>query len=404
MGKLGFGAYRVSHQSDSHKEALNLAINLNLTLIDTSSNYTGGESETLIGEVSVDSTVKVISKCGYIQSEKIEKVQNYQEVNKISDHLYHCIHPDFIEDELNESLRRLKKDKIEAYLLHNPEYYLKTENSNKDEFYKRIEKALILLQKKCEQGKIKYFGISSNTFISPREDHESLDILEVLKIVDRNSLSRFKYIQFPLNLLELDALQRQFNGKTIIEVAKENDLRTISNRPLNAFTSQGFVRLAEYDFDKSLNENKAKKIFVDLNKSLKLKWNEQRDDDLDELEELALFKQISSIWYKQKSIDAVEQIFYGHYFKLLTNIWGRSLGPKESEPFYKLFEYAIEFAKKNMTELAQEFKREAKNQLIEDSDRPLQNLAIEKYLDLGIDYVLVGMRSKKYVQEMENYF
>ncbi len=412
MAKLGFGSYRISIRSQEHREALVSALENGCSLIDTSSNYTSGESEELIGSVLEEKkykNIKIISKAGYIQNDSIRMIENLglnEEIVDVSENLKHSIHPNFLDTQLDFSLKRLKQKKIEAYLLHNPEYYLKTKDSNKEEMYRRIEKALIFLEEKSKEGLIASYGISSNTFIDPKEDHTSIDILKIIKIIKKNKLNNFKYIQFPLNLLELESQMKQFDGRSIFEVAKENGLITLTNRPFNAFTSQGLVRLCEFDITDKLTEDFARKEFERLTSSLKEQWDEQRDDDQDELKDLALYKQISNIWFKQVSIDAVEQIFVGHFFGLLTSIWGRSLDQSEAAPFYDLFDLAKKFTRKNIDTRAKEFKKVAiDSRLIEDTGaKDLQSLAIEKYFELGSDYVLCGVKSLSYVENLKTYF
>ena len=410
MNKIGFGGYRISNRSDDHREALRLAIEEGCSLIDTSSNYTGGESERLIGEVlaSTDSNPLVISKVGYVQGNNIQMIKELsleEELVTINDNLKHSIHPDFIDNQLKVSLKRLKTKTIDSYLLHNPEYYLKTQGSTKEEMYKRIEKALVFLETKVSFKQIKSYGISSNTFVDPKEDHESIDILEVLKIVKKNNLKSFKYIQFPLNLLELGSQMKQFDGLNLCEVAKENNLITLTNRPFNSFTDKGLVRLCEYEVDESLTEEHAAKSYKELTKTLKEKWNSERDDEEEEIEDLAVYKQISGLWFKQNSVDAVEQIFYQYFFPMLTSVWGRSLDPNEAKPFFELFELAVSYTRKNMNTRAQEFKKVAKDTgLIDDKDMDLQSLALDKYFELGADYVLCGIKSKEYVENLKSYF
>ena len=70
-------------------------------------------------------------------------------------------------------------------------------------------------------------------------------------------------------------------------------------------------------------------------------------------------KQINEIWHKQKSIDAVDQVFRGYFFPLIANIWGGDLSPKESQKFYDLYDHAVEFAKANMNERAKQFEVQA---------------------------------------------
>ncbi|MCT4643138.1 MAG: aldo/keto reductase [Bacteriovoracaceae bacterium] len=406
---IGFGAYRVSVKSASHKEALNLALINKVKYIDTSSNYTNGDSEKLIGKCLKESSYKpfIISKVGYVQGDNLQIVKDNNlstDLVELNEHLKHSIHPDFLEDQLKRSLERLGIDTLDCYLLHNPEYYLKLSDSNKDEYYKRIEKALIKFEDFVSRGLIKSYGISSNTFIDPKDDHESTNLEVIIDIIKRNKLTGFKYIQFPMNLLELGSIERQFGGKHLIELAKEHSIHTMINRPFNAFTAQGFVRLCEYD-TKEFNKDFADKEFVKLTQSAVDEWSFQSDDEKERLEELPLFSQIKKIWYKQVSTDAVEQIFYGHFFPLLTSVWGRSLTKEEAAPFFDLFDLAIEAARFNMTKRAKEFKSIAISQgLIKDSQLSIQQIAVKKYIDLGVDIVLCGMKDKKYVKELTPYF
>ena len=259
MSKLGFGAYRISHRSDEHKEALKAALGAGVTLIDTSANYTDGESESLIGEVLKDSEHKpfLVSKVGYIQGPNLKVIKELNDAGKatedlveISDDLKHSIHPDFIEDQIHRSLERLCVKNLDIYLLHNPEYYLKTEGSSKEEYYKRIKKAFDKMEDLVDRGLINSYGISSNTFVDPKEDHESTDldiVVGAARSVRKNH--NFKYIQFPMNVLEMGALERQYEGDNLIERAQTFGLKTIINRPLNCFTEQGLLRLATYSVD-----------------------------------------------------------------------------------------------------------------------------------------------------------
>ncbi|MFI5201033.1 MAG: aldo/keto reductase, partial [Candidatus Kapaibacterium sp.] len=47
----GFGSYRVHRSVQVHRAALAKAIRMGVNIIDTSSNYAGGNSERMIGEV-----------------------------------------------------------------------------------------------------------------------------------------------------------------------------------------------------------------------------------------------------------------------------------------------------------------------------------------------------------------
>lgn len=414
---VGFGAYRISEKSQSHEKSLRLALDKGIRLIDTSSNYSNGDSERLIGKVLSDynrDNLTIISKVGYIQGDNLEVVKGLQKLNKakddhvvISDDLEHSIHPDFIEDQIYRSLDRLNTDYLDSYLLHNPEYYLKTENSNKEEYYRRIKLAFDKMEDLVDKGIIKSYGISSNTFIDPIDEHTSTNLEIVMgaaRSVSKNN--NFKYIQFPMNIIEMGALERQYGGQSLIELAHSYNLKTISNRPLNCFSEQGLLRLANYKVDELYeNELNADKLFNDCIQPLVIKWLEVREDEGDKLFDIPVMKQISSIWYKQNSKDAVDQVFMGYFFPLIARIWGNDLSPKESQPFYDLYDHAVQFSLNNINKRANMFHEQAIDKgLVNDSNKSLSQKVIEKYLGFGVDHVLVGMRAPEYVEDLSSFF
>lgn len=416
MSKIGFGGYRISQNSQEHKEALSYALEKGVKYIDTSSNYTDGESEKLIGEVLSKSfyVPRIISKVGYIQGQNLDVMRelNDKEVAcsdlvEISADLKHSIHPDFIEDQIHRSLERLKIKKIDIYLLHNPEYYLKTEGSTKSEYYRRIKSAFIKLEDLVSRGLIDSYGVSSNTFIDPREDHETTDLKELYEISrEISNESHFKYIQFPMNILEMGALERQYEGEHLIEFAHSLGIKTIGNRPLNCFSEHGLLRLAQYEVDEKYYTNEyAEEVFNKKIEPLVVKWLEVREDESDKLFDIPLMRQVSEIWYKQNSIDAVDQVFQGYFFPLIANVWGGNLTAEQSQPFYELCEHGYEFAKANMNIRARQFEQQAiLSGLLYESDKSLPKKVIEKYFSFGLDITLVGMRKKIYVDDLKNYF
>jgi aryl-alcohol dehydrogenase-like predicted oxidoreductase len=409
MAKLGFGTYRCSIESDTHFKALKHAIDLGCEVIDTSRNYTGGDSEKLIAKVLKETKKKplLISKAGYIQGDLIEELSSKfpEDLVHINEGLMHSIHPKFLEDQLSRSLDSLGVDSIDVYLLHNPEYYLKTEGSTKKEYYSRIKKALIFLEKKVKEGKIKSYGISSNTFVEPKEDHLSTDIDIVMKQLKEIESHSFKYIQFPFNLIEMGALERQFDGEHLFERANHYNLKTIVNRPLNAFLDNGLLRLSNYITSPKLTDSFAEEVFIEKTKSIHELWEKEKEQGDETIYEIPLFKQISTLWYKQNSKDAVDQIFFTHFFPFVASIWGKDLTKEESQPFYELYELAQSYSEKNMNKRAESFKQTAINQgLLFESDKDLSLMAIEKYFMFGADIVLLGMRRKEYVDKVKEYF
>ena len=104
--KIGYGTYRVHEQNEAQAETLESAIEAGCNLIDTSSNYTDGGSETLIGNVlrkmiSADEIKReeiiVVSKVGYMQGQNLEQAQQreasgnpWADVVKYMEGCWHC--------------------------------------------------------------------------------------------------------------------------------------------------------------------------------------------------------------------------------------------------------------------------------------------------------------------------
>ena len=280
ISQAGFGGYRVAAGIKQHETALRHALDGGINLIDTSSNYTDGASETLIGQVLEDmiasgrisrQQVIVVSKVGYLQGQNLELSQQrkregrpFQELVEPMQGLEHCIHPEFIADQLTRSLERLKLRTLDGYLLHNPEYYLglahkqgvKPETARK-EYYRRIHQAFHHLENEVKNGRIRFYGISSNTFPSKTDDPEFTCLAEVWKIAESISPDHhFRLIQLPFNLLETGAAlaRNQPGGQTVLEFARKTKLGVLINRPLNAFTGNQMLRLADINEPRRMDD------------------------------------------------------------------------------------------------------------------------------------------------------
>ena len=137
VSRIGIGTYRF--EIESHGPALRKALAAGINLIDTSANYGDGRSEEIIGQVVREMVaagqlnrddVTIVSKFGYIQGQNHQRLQGGFEtadtVHIIDGELAHCVHPDFMRDQLRRSLERLGMDRLEVFLLHNPEYYMQS--------------------------------------------------------------------------------------------------------------------------------------------------------------------------------------------------------------------------------------------------------------------------------------
>ena len=348
--KIGFGCYRIDYRVREHYEALEKAIKSGITLIDTSANYSDGGSEILAGNVINDlmdrgdierSDITLVTKVGYIQGQNLKNAVKKQksghpfpEVVEYGDGLWHCIHPEFLEDQLKHQLTRLNLDYIDAYLLHNPEYYLgwadkewKRIDEARDEFYVRIRMAFEWLQKKVNEGVIKSYGVSSNTFVSDPHKFDFASLETMYKISEETAQkfeceNSFSVIQFPFNLIEIGAMtekNQDNNTKTLLEFAKEKELVTLVNRPLNAITVKGLVRLADFDYkehNQKALETQIEKVSLIEDDMIneKLANYEVSEEDIKKLAGLFKFgEKIRENWDKFGTIEHFNDVVE-HYF------------------------------------------------------------------------------------------
>ncbi len=283
--RLGFGGYRISLGEDDHRRALEKALQQGCNLIDTSTNYADGESERLVGAVLKDLIAKqtltreeciVISKIGYVQGQNLTQAQGreqagnpFPEMVKYGEGIWHCLHPDFLEEQLTLSLDRLGLATLDVCLLHNPEYFLSdAKNRNlsmttiqltdlRNEFYRRIEQAFAYLETQVAAGRIHYYGISSNTCTASPDSPDSTSLSRILEAAQaaahqaKHQDHSCRVLQLPMNLFEAGALLTQNTGKdhshTVLSLAREQSVGILVNRPLNAMPRNGrsMIRLAD---------------------------------------------------------------------------------------------------------------------------------------------------------------
>jgi hypothetical protein len=147
------------------------------------------------------------------------------------------------------------------FLLHNPEYFLRWAVSKqgmdplsaKKDYAHRIRKAFQHLEQEIDRGRIRYYGISSNTFPVPSDRPDFICLQRVLDMANAvGSGHHFAMIQFPMNLIESGAALtfNQPDGATLLTAVIRAGLGTLINRPLNAMAADGLLRLADIELSR----------------------------------------------------------------------------------------------------------------------------------------------------------
>jgi uncharacterized protein YyaL (SSP411 family)/aryl-alcohol dehydrogenase-like predicted oxidoreductase len=283
--RLGFGTYRVDTREPEHRDALKKALREGVNLIDISTNYMDGDSERLIGSVLREvikggelsrEEVIVVSKIGYVQGQNLKQAETreqagrpYPDMVKYGEGIWHCIHPEYLADQLTQSLDRLGLATLDVCLLHNPEYFLSEAAHHSGEnlavtretFYRRIEQAFTFFESQVSAGRIRYYGVSSNTVTAVPSDAEATSLSRMSDAARTAAASQgmerhhFAALQCPMNLYETGALVTPNTGmdlrETVLEVAQREGIAVLVNRPLNAMPTKksGVLRLADFPIE-----------------------------------------------------------------------------------------------------------------------------------------------------------
>ena len=281
VSPLGFGGYRVHVDVPAHRASLRAALDGGCNLIDTSTNYTDGGSEALVGAVLRDALdggalrrdeVVVVSKVGYMQGQNLAQARRkeadgapYPEVVRYADDCWHCLHPDFVRDQLARTRERLGLARVDLYLLHNPEYFFLDAAARDDEslvelretFYDRLRRAFEALEALVAEGELSAFGLSSNTLAKPEDDPSAVSLPAVLRaaadaaraVGGIAARSAFAAIQLPYNVVEREAADlpppsAEGESLPLLQAAARAGLAVLVNRPLNAISADRLIRLA----------------------------------------------------------------------------------------------------------------------------------------------------------------
>ena len=400
MSKFAFGTYRISEHNPQHIEALRLAIESGITMIDTSTNYMDGEAQRAIAiafrefdESKIDE-VEIVSKFGYIQNSTMQrhKENAFDEVVEYTQECYHSISQSFLEDQLTITLQRLERDYLDCYLIHNPEYYI-LDSINRgvdkedrlDEMYKRLFDAFLGLELEVKNGRIKSYGISSNSFSKESSSDEFLPYEDLLTLAQEaakevgHKTHSFTTIQLPINILEREGLR-------CASWAKKNALRVLANRPLNAEYENIMFRLADYDESREYYHHFNELMEVSDNEKLRPLYNllEQLDDNKHKfgwIGDYDSFLYSEIVPHIRKSLEVIDE----QNREVMIN-------------FIDLF--LQEYRKMVLFECSRTTKRVLKK-FFADCELSLEECALRFLMQKDeIDYILVGMRKPSYVSEI----
>lgn len=248
ISSIGIGTYLGNWDAqtdENYTSAVEKFVESGGNVIDTAANYRFQRSERNIGSALRNLSEKgfgreeivICTKGGYLpfDTEPPSDVRGYFEENFVKkgiatfDELVggsHCMSPDYLQNQLDQSLKNMQISAIDVYYIHNPESQLSA--VDKSTFEARLSKAFEVLEKNRAMGKLQFYGVATwNGFrISPQEKgYHSLErMVDIAKQIG-GANHGFKFIQLPFNLAMPEAYllsNQAFEGKvySAIEAAK----------------------------------------------------------------------------------------------------------------------------------------------------------------------------------------
>jgi len=289
--EAGFGCYKIDVRSPINLDALKKALVAGINLIDTGAEFANGNSEVLVGDV-----VRDLVDSNRLSRDSLVIVTKAEELS---------------EEQITESLERLQLESIDVFLLHNP----------KDD-HKAVKKAFEYLELEVKMGRIKYYGISSDTIPLAASLEKLLDTAR--EVSEDN---HFSVIQFPMNFAE--AGKEVFK---ILQLAQENDLGVLITRPLNAVYEGKVIKLAEppvFNPPGKKQVNDDIKTILELEKSAAKKLKDCKDKDFASQIEKCLYvaEKLHAGWTEAGDIagwDAVLKQYYLPKLRTCNNLMKKS--------------------------------------------------------------------------------
>ncbi|HEU5076520.1 MAG TPA: aldo/keto reductase, partial [Polyangiaceae bacterium] len=426
--------------------ALRYALGRGVNLIDTASSYQAGDSERVVGQVLAALTeqktlrrdqVVVVTKLGLLRGAALrehqlreQKGEGAPEVVKVSDELWQCLHPGFLEQELARSLERLGLTTVDVCLLQNPEHFLEAEaarslglSERRAEYYRRIENAFEMLERAVQLGTVGCYGVSSNTLGRAAEDPLATDAALLLVAARRagGPNHHFRVLEAPINLREPAVATLKNTGpgasQSVLEFARAEGLGVLANRPLQAFLPQGILRLVDPEtspdtvpfeaavervaaLEQRFTETLAPSIRVPegaLPATELFAWARNLVPVARDLVSLTQFEEIESALVLPRLEDALTSLnrAFGPTHPTWS-AWRDAYAPAIGELLSSLRQQAA----LRTTRALDEIRKSLEPHLARDQDPPFVELALGAVRQLpGVSSVLVGMRKQGYVDD-----
>jgi len=229
VSSIGIGTYLgdpTDTVDEGYYEAIRAALDGGINVVDTAINYRCQRSERVVGRALSDADVDrdevvVATKGGFVPFDGVRPadpgqyvLEEYVETDIVPRESlvggHHCIHPDFLDDQLDRSLSNLDVETIDLYYVHNPETQLAERSQSA--VYDQLEAAFERLEERAAADDIARYGVASwECFRVPPSHDRYLALPEVISRARSaartvgNQATHLRAIQLPFNVMMADA-------------------------------------------------------------------------------------------------------------------------------------------------------------------------------------------------------
>jgi aryl-alcohol dehydrogenase-like predicted oxidoreductase len=260
LSSIGIGTYlgNADTATDvSYTNAVVRAVQLGCNVIDSAANYRFQRSERAISDALkklseegfAREALLICTKGGYLPFDGMppRNVRDYVNETFVKPGIAsfedfvggsHCMTPNYLQSQLDQSLRNMGLDYIDVYYIHNPESQLG--HVSEPEFYARLKLAFERLEQNRSEGKLAFYGVATwNGFRAAAgsgNHHSLVRMIELAREIGGEEHG-FRFIQLPFNLAMPEATtvaNETMDGEqiTVVEAAKRLGVTVIASASL----------------------------------------------------------------------------------------------------------------------------------------------------------------------------
>jgi len=251
MSSIGLGTYlgdADTKTDENYKNAIALAVENGVNVLDTAINYRFQRSERAIAQairqlssagIASRDEIIIATKAGYVTFDgnppanpREYFLETFVKSGVIGSHDLvaggHCMTPRYLQHQLDRSLQNLGVHTIDIFYVHNPETQLS--EINRDEFYKRLRVVFGFLEGAVSSGKISMYGTATwNGYRVAPESSDYLSIEDVMQCARdvAGESHHFRVVQLPYNLAMTETYttaNQKVDGKPVTMVEACNQL------------------------------------------------------------------------------------------------------------------------------------------------------------------------------------